>query len=120
MHSVDVFDAPEIENMSTAVVHGVRFFEALLAKPDRDLEVRDDGSSCSLSDFDRVGDVIVVTVGNKDVIRSDRFDFDTGCQWIRFDERIEEEDLARGLHREAGVAVVGKLHCEGVDFIEQD
>src|SRR6476661_3384749 len=101
MHGVDVFDAPEIENMFTAMVHGVRFFDALLAKPDYDLVVRDDGGSCSLSDFDHVSDVIVVTVGNEDVIRPDRFNFDTGCQLIRFDDGIELEDFAPGLHREA-------------------
>lgn len=111
MDGIDVFHPAKIEGSRPAEIHRVSVFDTLLAKPDDDFIIGDDGGVGSFGNFNRVGDMVGVTVRNENVVGLDLIDLDVAGEWIRRNKWIEEERFASNFHRKARVTVVGKLHC---------
>ena len=75
---VDILDASEGEVDGAAVVEGDRFLAALAAEPGGDLEVGDEGGAGALEEGLGVGEVVLVAVGDEDVVGLEGADVDPG------------------------------------------
>ena len=93
------------------MIQRVSVFDALLAKPDDDFVIGDDRGVGSFGNFDRVGDMVNVTVRNENVVGRDLIDLDVARERIRCNEWVEKERFASDFHQKARMTVVGKLHC---------
>ncbi len=106
MDGIDKLDSSEIECLASAVIERVCLLDSLLAKPNDDLEVGNDGRPRAFGDFDRIIDVIEVAMGDQDVVRLDGIDLNMAGERVRRNEGIEEKRLPSDLHRETRMAVV--------------
>lgn len=93
------------------MVERMCLFDSLLAEPDGDLVVGNNGCACVSGNFDGIGDVVEVTMRNEDVVSLDALNLDVTGEGVRRNEWVKEERFASDLHGKAGVTVVGKLHC---------
>ena len=94
------------------MIQRVRLFDALLAQPGDDFVIGDDSGVCAFGNFDRVGDVVEVTVRNENVVCRDLIGLDVTRELVWRDEWVEKEALASNFHGEARMTVIGKLHCK--------
>ena len=92
------------------MVHRLDIRKSLFLEPGADFERRDDHGSGPFRDFDNIGDMVTVSVRNKNEIGLDFLEVDFFGEWVRGDEWIEEKPAAAGGDRETGVAVIGKFH----------
>jgi hypothetical protein len=88
MDSIDVFHPPEIKSPSSAMIHRMRLFDALLAQPADDFEIGDNRGARAFGDFDGVGDMVEMAVRNQNVVRRDLIGLDVTGELVRRDERV--------------------------------
>ena len=112
MDGVDILHSAKIKGPPSAMIQRVRLFDALLAQPGDDFVIGDDSGVCAFGNFDRVGDVVEVTVRNENVVCRDLIGLDVTRELVWRDEWVEKEALASNFHGEARMTVIGKLHCK--------
>ena len=119
MDGINVLYPAKIESPPSAMIQRVSVFDTLLAKPDDDFVIGDDRGVSSFGNFDRVGDMVSVTVRNQDVVRRDLVDLNVAGERIRCNEWVEKERFASDFHQKARVTVVGKLHAMGFSALNR-
>ncbi len=111
MHGGNESHPAEIEIRTPSVVQRVRIPDSLLPVPTDDLEVGDQGRAGAFQDILRIGEVILMAVGQQHVIRLDRVDIDSLRPRVRSDERVEKEAHGACLDEQRGMPEIGDLHA---------
>src|SRR6185312_9553781 len=88
----------------------MRFFEALLFKPNGDFIVRDNGCTGSFYNGFRVFQMVVMSMGNENVICRNLRQVDSLRQLVFSDVGIEEQILAANFYTKARVPIISYLH----------
>jgi hypothetical protein len=87
--SINHFNGSEIELAATANIHGVHIFNSLCLKPLSDLPNANAGASALAGNAYGIGNVVLVPMADKHVIRFDIAYFYGRCQWIWANERVK-------------------------------
>ncbi len=106
------FDAAEGELVGTADVHAVGF-EALVGEVGGDFVVGDDGGAGAFGDGGGVADVVVVAVGEEDVIALDVVGLGGGAV-VSGEEGVDDEAVGGGFDEDAGMSEIGDFHVKKV------
>lgn len=110
MDGAHEFGAAKTEREAAARIQRVRFFNAFFAEAFGDFEIGDDGGAGLFGEGGGVGHVIIVGVGDEDVVGLDFFHVYRFSEIVLGDEGVEEEVFAEDFGGEAGVSVVGDFH----------
>lgn len=110
MDGIDIFYGAEVKFPAAAVVHHVRL-EAFLHIVRCDLGVGDDYRiGIELQDVFYIERVVLVRVGEHDVIDAERIDVDVRGLWVGRNERIDKDGLPADFNAERGVPVECDFH----------
>ena len=88
------FSAAKIKIVAAAVVQRMHTGRALIFKPGGNFKIGNDERLSAFGNFQRITDVVVVTMRNENGIRRHRLDANVFCQRIAGNERVEQEVLA--------------------------
>jgi len=102
------FHPAEIKIMTSADVHRMRFTPFLLAKASQLIRSNHRGI-ISFGDFFRVPEMVIVPVGEQNVITLQFFGFDS-CHPVAGDEGVNQKFVFICLYQKAGVAVKGQFN----------
>ena len=108
MDGVDELDAAEVKGARAAVVESMHARHPLLGEPFADLEIAEAEGLGSRGDADGVEDMVVMAVGDQEIIGRDLIDVHGFGAGVAGNEGVEEEVFARELNAETGMAVVGE------------
>jgi hypothetical protein len=85
-------------------------FDALFTQPIGDFEIGYDGGAGLLGNVAGIGQMVIMAVGNEDIVGFDFFDIDPFGERVLPDEGVKEEMFAADFGGETRMAVVGDFH----------
>src|SRR4029077_12316138 len=98
-----IFNSPKIESALATVIHRVDIFNAFRLKPCYNFEIRYKGGICSQPNCQRIGNMVLVTMGKKNIISRNFSDIDSLCHLIVADKRVKQKVLFSNVNRKGGM-----------------
>ena len=109
VNGIRIGQAPKIKIPGTPVIHGVPF-KAQVSVMGDDLKIGDDLGSCPLRDGIDVNDVILMRVGDQDIVGRQGLDIYVFGQFIRGYKRINDQISARNFNGQGCMPEICDFH----------